>query len=69
MDGPTLYAKVQEQYPGHERRFVFVTGDTFTGGSAAFLERTGAPSLSKPFTLDEIERVVKEVRRGGAPLA
>jgi PAS domain S-box-containing protein len=68
MDGPTLYAKVQEQYPGHERRFVFVTGETFTDGSAAFLKRTGAPSLSKPFTLDEIERVVKEVRRGGAPL-
>lgn len=66
VDGPTLYAEVQKRHPGQERCFVFLTGDTFTGGTAEFLERSGVPSLSKPFTLDEIERVVDQVRSGGA---
>jgi DNA-binding NtrC family response regulator len=29
-----------------------------------FLERVGVPSLSKPFTLDEDERLANEVRQG-----
>jgi two-component system NtrC family sensor kinase len=62
MDGPGLYAEVQKRHPGQERRFVFLTGDTFTGGTAEFLRRSGVPSLSKPFTLDEIERVVDQAR-------
>jgi len=63
MDGPTLYAEVQRRFPGLERRFVFVTGDTFAGRTTDFLERTGCPSLAKPFTLEDVERVVNEVRR------
>lgn len=58
MDGPALYAEVQKRHPGQERCFVFLTGDTFTGGTAEFLERSGVPSLAKPFTLDEMERAV-----------
>jgi PAS domain S-box-containing protein len=67
MDGPSLYAAVQKRHPGQERRFVFLTGDTFTGSTAEFLERSGVPNLSKPFTLDEIERVVRQVGSEGAP--
>jgi signal transduction histidine kinase len=67
MDGPTLYAAVQKQSPGQERRFAFLTGDTFSPGSATFLERTGAPSLSKPFTMDEVIRLVDDVRRANPP--
>jgi PAS domain S-box-containing protein len=62
MDGPGLYAEVQKRYPGQERCFVFLTGDTFTGGTAEFLERSGVPSLAKPFTLDEMERAVLLIR-------
>jgi DNA-binding response OmpR family regulator len=65
MDGPTLYAETRARHPGQERRFVFLTGDTFTGSNAEFLERAGLPCLSKPFTLDEIERVVANVVRKG----
>ena len=63
MDGPTLYAEVQRRFPGLERCFVFVTGDTFAGRTTDFLERTGCPSLAKPFTLEDVERIVNEVRR------
>jgi CheY-like chemotaxis protein len=67
MDGPTLYEETRKRHPGQERRFVFLTGDTFTGGTGTFLERTGAPSLSKPFTLEEVERVVNDVRNAAGP--
>jgi signal transduction histidine kinase len=62
LDGPGLYAEVQKRHPGQERRFVFITGDTFTGGTAEFLERSGVPSLAKPFTLEEIARAVAQIR-------
>jgi two-component system NtrC family sensor kinase len=65
MDGPTLYAETRARHPGQERRFVFLTGDTFSGSNAEFLERAGLPCLSKPFTLDEIEQVVASVVRKG----
>ena len=66
MDGPTLFEEARRRHPGLERSFVFLTGDTFTGGTAEFLARAGVPSLSKPFSLDDIERVVNETRRSSA---
>jgi hypothetical protein len=42
-------------------RFVFITGDTLTPEVTEFLGQIGAPSLSKPFVLDEVRRVVQRV--------
>jgi CheY-like chemotaxis protein len=58
LDGPALYEEARRLHPGQERRFVFITGDTLTSGTADFLARSGVPSLAKPFRLDEVERVV-----------
>ena len=60
MDGPALYAAVEQRRSGQERRFVFMTGDTFAAETAEFLQRAGVPSLSKPFRLEEIERTVRD---------
>jgi hypothetical protein len=40
---------------------VFVTGDALSTEKRAFLDRIGAPSLGKPFDLDEIRRVVADL--------
>jgi PAS domain S-box-containing protein len=62
LDGPALYEEARRLHPGQERRFVFITGDTLTSGTAEFIARAGVPSLAKPFRLDEIERVVNAAR-------
>ena len=38
-----------------------MTGDTLSREVDQFLERTGAPTVSKPFTLEEVQRVVRQV--------
>jgi hypothetical protein len=59
LDGPGLYREIERRHPEMVRRFVFMTGDTLSAGTREFLERTGAPSLNKPFSLDEVRRVIQ----------
>ena len=58
MSGVELYEQVALRWPGIEHRIVFVTGDTLNPVTKQFLDRTGAVSLSKPFDVDAIRRLV-----------
>ena len=58
MSGVDFYEEVARRHPGVERRIVFVTGDTLNPVTKQFLDRTGAVSLSKPFDVDAIRRLV-----------
>jgi signal transduction histidine kinase/ActR/RegA family two-component response regulator len=60
MSGADLYDEVARRRVGIERRFVFVTGDTMNPTTRQFLDRAGAPSLTKPFDIDEIRRLVPQ---------
>lgn len=62
MDGPTLYKRVREKWPGI--KFIFVSGYTedrlreqFTSGETIFF-------LPKPFTLKQLAGKVKDVMEG-----
>jgi hypothetical protein len=46
--------------PALQRRFVFLTGDTLSPEAREFLEGTRVPSLTKPFTAEDVRRVVRE---------
>jgi two-component system NtrC family sensor kinase len=59
LSGPELYREVERRRPKLTRRFVFVTGDILNPRSRAFLARTGAPQLEKPFTVESVKRVVR----------
>lgn len=59
MSGEKLHAALREHYPHMLNRIIFVTGDTVSAGSRSFLEQTGARWLSKPFNINEIERLVR----------
>ena len=61
LDGPGVYREVMRRYPEIARRFVFITGSAPTLEVTKFLKQTGAPSLSKPFDLDELERMIQKV--------
>jgi len=67
LDGPGLYRELERRDPRLLRRLIFLTGDTLRPESREFLERTRAPSLTKPFDVAEVRRVVEQALRTGEP--
>jgi two-component system NtrC family sensor kinase len=59
MDGEKLYECVRDTNPQLARRMIFVTGDTVSAKSRAFLERTRCRWLSKPFNIRDVEIAVE----------
>jgi hypothetical protein len=51
LDGPGLYRLLEHQHAHLCQRLIFLTGDTLGPATRAFLEESGAPCLTKPFTL------------------
>lgn len=69
MDGRALYDEVRREHPHALDRFVFLSAQTRGPEYGAFLLETGAPILEKPFTLEQLRRVVARMvdRRSGQP--
>jgi PAS domain S-box-containing protein len=53
MDGHELYRRIAAQYPGVERRFVFMTG-ALAPNVAKALDGLPNPWLAKPFEIDDV---------------
>jgi signal transduction histidine kinase len=64
FDGPGLYREVARLPAGASCRVVFLTGDSVSPETRAFLEDTGAPHLSKPFVPADVRRLVRAVLAG-----
>jgi two-component system NtrC family sensor kinase len=62
-DGPALYDWLSAHRPALIRRIGFVTGDTLGPSAGRFLARTGCPVIEKPFTPDDIGRVLEMLIR------
>jgi signal transduction histidine kinase len=69
MDGETFFAEAARRDPTFARRIIFLTGDVLSREKREFLERTGAPFLTKPCELKEVRRLVRRVlaQSPGAP--
>ncbi len=65
LDGQELHRRLQRSRPELVSRLVFITGDSLSPDTSAFLERTRLPVLMKPFHVDDVRRVVHRV--GQAP--
>ncbi|MBI4560438.1 MAG: response regulator, partial [Candidatus Rokubacteria bacterium] len=65
LDGPGLYRALEHHRPELRQRFIFLTGDTLSPETTAFLEQSGVPSLSKPFTLADVRQVVQRALAEG----
>jgi two-component system NtrC family sensor kinase len=61
MDGEKFYRTLKEKDGALARRIVFVTGDTVSTDTRAFLEETGNRWLSKPFNIQQIIDAVDDV--------
>jgi len=64
LDGPALYQAVQRELPELARRFIFITGDALGRQVKEFIEQNQAPSIGKPFSFEEVRRVVRRVLEG-----
>ncbi|MET1028936.1 MAG: PAS domain S-box protein [Dongiaceae bacterium] len=66
LDGPGLYAALEEEYPAMVSRIAFITGDTLSVRNGEFLARTGAMCLEKPFTPDDVRQFVARLVTGAS---
>jgi DNA-binding response OmpR family regulator len=60
MDGKELFQVIAKRYPRLAGGVIFSTGDVIDGDTQHFLELTGRPHLSKPFTPHELITIVRE---------
>jgi CheY-like chemotaxis protein len=64
LDGPGLYRALEQHAPQLCGRFIFLTGDTLSPETLAFLAQSGVPRLTKPFTAAEVRRAIAQALRG-----
>jgi len=60
VSGEDLFRWAEANRPAIARRFVFVTGDTVTESTAAFLEKTRRRCVQKPFSIEAYIAALKE---------
>jgi two-component system NtrC family sensor kinase len=63
LDGPGLYRELERRQPELLGRLIFVTGDTLAPETRAFVARTGALTVSKPFAPEEIRKAIQQAMR------
>ena len=61
LDGTSLYQRLVISQPQYRQRFVFLTGDTLSPETEAFLAQTGVVRLVKPFSADQGRQVVRQI--------
>jgi PAS domain S-box-containing protein len=61
LDGPSLYATLEHRNPALLRRTAFVSGDTLSPSARVFLERVRRPFIEKPFNLEEVRDLIRQV--------
>ena len=60
MSGQQLYKLITESHLELARKVVFITGDTVSPETSAFIEATGNPALNKPFSIEELRKQILE---------
>ncbi len=61
LDGVGLYRELERHAPRLLRRLIFLSGTTDSAEYVRFLEGTGALVLCKPFDIDTLQRVVRQL--------
>jgi CheY-like chemotaxis protein len=64
LDGPGLYRALRQSRPDLLGKLMFVTGNAEDPTLGRFLNDTGAVYISKPFTVETIQRAADRVLRG-----
>jgi signal transduction histidine kinase/CheY-like chemotaxis protein len=62
MSGMELYAETAKRVPGREKRFIFITGGTFSPATLALLRGASIPVLPKPLDEDRLRAALQQCR-------
>ena len=60
MGGRELYQWLKGKHPKQISKVIFTSGSVLGQDTQLFIEQTGRPFLSKPFTLDELKTIIRE---------
>ncbi|MPZ22287.1 MAG: response regulator [Dehalococcoidia bacterium] len=61
ISGPELYREIVASSPDLARRVIFITGDTVNEETRAFVRSVENPTLEKPFRLENLRSLIKQV--------
>jgi len=61
VDGQAVWERALAPNPQLAGRVVFMTGDIMSAETHGFLDNTARPFLLKPFTMEDVGRVISEV--------
>lgn len=61
MNGIEFYYHLEKEHPALAEKFIFTSGDIFSGNTSQFLEKVKRPFLAKPFTPDELIKVIRDI--------
>lgn len=67
LDGRAFYQALVKAGSPLASRMIFITGDTLTPRTLAFMESKNVPYLGKPFLVEELKSVVHRVLGEGGP--
>jgi len=56
--GAEFFEQITAQHPELRTRFVFMSGGVWSASTSEFLERSGCAHVDKPFSLDELRRLL-----------
>ncbi len=65
LDGPGLYRELERRKPELRGRVIFATGDELSPATREFLQQVAAHTISKPFEVDQIRRVIQQSLAAG----
>jgi two-component system, NtrC family, response regulator PilR len=60
MDGERFYNEIAGLDKSLLKKVIFITGDTVSGSTLRFFKKAEVPFLSKPFQIDELERLIRQ---------
>jgi len=66
-DGPAFFDWLSQARPGLTDRIGFISGDTLGPAAGRFLARSGCPVIEKPFTPDDIQRILASLLKARTP--
>ena len=61
VTGMELYDRATSLDPSCAGKFVFMTGGVFTNEAASFVDRSEIRCISKPFTVDDLAKIMADL--------
>jgi len=66
LSGAEIYEQIGKVAPSLQKRVIFITGDVISADTQAFLKKTKAPYVTKPFDIAKLKKEVSRILSGNS---